>query len=120
MNNRIDILLNSLLQPQSNIIRLIDTAFLLLCSITTALIYYSINYELCIHNKCNNLMITKYWVASSEIYLIFSTALFISSVFIYKSKQLSRLISLTLTIALSSGTILSGMIIFAIIRELNT
>jgi len=83
------------------------------------LVYYSINHELCEANQCSKLVITKYWVESSIIYLVFSVSLLISSIFIFKSKELPRIYSYAITIGLGSGAVLSGMLLFAISREIN-
>jgi hypothetical protein len=109
----------ALMRPQGRLARFIDTAFLFICGIAMALVYYSINYELCIANKCNDLVITRYWVSSSFFYLLFSAALAVTSIFIYRSRELPRLYCYAITIGMAAGVVLSGMMLFAITREIN-
>ena len=112
-------IINSIFRPQGNIARYFDSAFLLFGSITVALVYYSINFELCTNDKCSDLVITKYWVSSSVFYLIFSVSLFITSVFVFKNRELPRIYSFAITVGFGSAVVLSGMLLFGIVREIG-
>ena len=110
---------SAFLKPQGNVARYFDSAFLLFSCISMALVYYSINYEICIENKCNNLVVTKYWASSSVFYLLLSGSLLVTSVYIFKNKELPRLYSFAIAIGFGSACILSGMLLFGILREIN-
>ncbi len=110
--------LNTYLSPQGTLTRYIDSLFIFLCSLTALLVYYSINYELCIDSACDDLAITQYWVSSSIIYLIYSASVFVTGIFVFNTKQLPKIYSIGITLAIGSSFVLSGMIIFAISQEI--
>ena len=112
-------LTNIAMNPQGRLARFFDSAFLFFSGIVMVLVYYSINYELCTANRCDDLVITRYWVSSSFFYLLFSAGLVLTSIFIYRSRELPRLYCYAITIGMGAGTVLSSMMLLAITREIN-
>jgi len=106
--------------PQRNVFRYIDASIIFIISISSFFVYYSINYELCIDNICNSLVITRYWVTSSILYIIYGASAFITGIYVLKTKELPGIYGIAITLVVSTGFVLCSMIFFAIMRELKT
>lgn len=110
---------NKYLSSQGRVTRYVNFFIIFFCSISSVFVYYSINYDLCDNNSCDKLVITKYWVTSSYLFLIYSGSVFIMGIFVFKTRELQRIYSIALTLAISTSFILCGMLIFAIMREIG-
>ncbi|MES9862593.1 MAG: hypothetical protein ABW157_14030 [Candidatus Thiodiazotropha sp. LLP2] len=119
MNNKIKQLLLPLSKPQGVLLRHFSSAYLLFSSITMALVYYSINYEICTGNKCNNLKINSNWESLTPFLLILSSSIFLTSIFVYKNKELPRIYSAAIALGFGAATILSGKLVVLMLREIN-
>ena len=108
------------LSPQGRITRYFDSFFIFMCSIVSIYIYYGINYELCSNNVCEKLVVTKYWFTSSYLFLIYSASVFVTGLFVLKTKELQRIYSISIALAIGTSFILCGMLFFAIMRELGS
>ena len=112
-------ILRQLLKPQGTFLRYICSAFLLFSSLTVALVYYSINYEICADNMCSKLHVNRNWQSLDPFLWILSGSILLISIFVFKSKELPRIYSVALTLGFGAATILSGKLLFLIQYEIN-
>jgi len=112
-------ILLSLFRPQGTLLRYISSAYLIFSSVTVTLVYYSINYEICINDKCSNLLVNNNWVSLNPFLLILSGSIFLVSIFVFRSRSLSIIYSIALALGFSAATILSGKLLVLIQYEIS-
>ena len=116
--NRKKILL-AFFKPQGMYLKYICAAYLFFSSATVALIYYSINYEICADNVCSKLLVNKNWQSLDPFLWILSGSMLLVGIFVLKSKELPRIYSLALAFGFGAATILSGKLFFLIQYEIK-
>lgn len=85
----------------------------------SCLMYYAIEYDLCINSACDKLVVTSAWVSSSGLFVVMGLGYIGIGLGILKSKQLSKFQCISITLAMGVGWILSSAIYFAISKELR-
>jgi uncharacterized membrane protein YiaA len=111
-------LYSSFLRPRGTVSRYTDSLLIIIASCANIFEYYLIEYQLCVSDNCKSLEITKYWHETSVVYILSGICLFAIGVFIFNEKNLPLIYSLAIFIAVAVSAVFSGMIIFAMSKEL--
>lgn len=104
-------------RPQGNIARWVDVVAVFAAGICSFYSYYLIEFNICRTYNCEDLLVTRYYASASWWYLLFGFALFGVSLFIRKARDLPKMFAIAITISSLSGFFLSGMVVFAMLKE---
>lgn len=104
--------------PRSRVSRFLDSGFVVLAGLASLFEYYLIEFELCTADACSALTITKFWYDASFSYLLYGVCVLGVGAFLWAEKDLARINAGIITVSIAVSTVLNGMIVFAISKEL--
>ena len=110
---------STLMKPQGAIGRWFDVVFLFVAGVASFYNFYLIEFQICRDDSCENLVVTSYYVSATWWYLLFGVSVLSVSYFIHATKRLPRVFALAITLCSLSGFVLSGMVVFAILKEVR-
>ncbi|MCB1888694.1 MAG: hypothetical protein KDH20_13895 [Rhodocyclaceae bacterium] len=108
------------LVPQGGFLRWFSAILLWLTAASSVAVYVTIVRDICADGACDGLVVTRFWVLESTryLYLLHAACAIVLGVFVVRARSLSRLVSYALGIGFGVGGQLSGMAVWAILREL--
>ena len=108
------------MKPQGALGRWFDVVFLFIAGAASFYNFYLIEFRICRDYGCGNLVVTSYYVSATWWYLLFGVSVLGVSYFVHQAKSLPRAFALAITLCSLSGFVLSGMVVFAILKEVRT
>ena len=108
------------MKPQGAIGRWFDVVFLFIAGVASFYNFYLVKFQICRDYSCEKLVVTSYYVSATWWYLLFGAAVLGVSYFIYARRNLPRVFALAITLSSLCGFVLSGMVVFAILKEVRT
>lgn len=106
-----------LAKPQGEIARWMDVIAVSAAGLCSIFSYFLIEFEICQAYACKNLVVTSFYASASWWYLVFGIALLGIGLFIHRARDLQRAFAMAITVSSLSGFVLSGMVVFAILKE---
>ncbi|MEM7504654.1 MAG: hypothetical protein AAF417_21650 [Pseudomonadota bacterium] len=107
-------------KPQGAIGRWFDVFFLLMAGAVSFYNFYLIHFRICRDYECESLVVTSYYASAPWWYLVFGVSVLGVAFFIHETKNLPRVFALAITLCSLCGFVLSGMVVFAILKEVKT
>jgi len=111
---------NKLLSSPSAAGRWADGVIVCLVGVACLFVFYLIKFDLCGNDKCGDLVYTKFWANSAELFILYGLAIFLVGIFLIREKVIIRLYRLGIVVVVITGFILSGIIVFGIGSELGS
>ena len=103
--------------PQGTVARWCDVIVVSLAGFSSSWSYYLIEFSICRDYQCEDFVVTSFHASVSWWYLVFGIALVGVGVFLAVARELPRVFALAITVASISGFVLSGMVVFAMLKE---
>ena len=104
-------------KPQGAVARWCDAVAVSVAGFCGFLSYYLIEFKICRDYRCEDFVVTSFYASISWLYLVYGLALLGVGVFLVVARDLPRAFALAITVSSLSGFFLSGMIVFAMLRE---
>ncbi len=105
--------------PPGPIMRRLEGLVVCICGLGCFLVYALIKLDLCVKSDCKKLVITKFYASLPEIYLAYGIACILTGVFLYSNKEVNRAFRLGIEMAVITGFVLSGMVVFGMLIEIR-
>jgi hypothetical protein len=104
-------------KPQLNVARWCDSIAIFIAGLCSLYFFYFIEFNFCRDYECENLVVTGFFAAAPWWYLLFGLSLLGVGAFVYRTRDLPRIFAIVITVSSLAGFVLSGMIVFAMLRE---
>jgi len=113
-------MMNKLLAPPGSTGWWADGLVICLIGAGCFFVYYLIKFDLCAQAICRDLVFTKFWANSPELFIIYGLAIFLVGIFLIREKEIIRIYRLGIVVTVITGFILSAIIVFGIRGELSS
>ena len=107
-------------KPQGVISWAINTIFMVVASVVNIAAFYLIEFVLCESKDCSSLVITGIWYDLSKMYLILAISTFVIAVYLFNKRELKKIYSTGIILAIGIPHIMIWLIPFAMSNELST
>lgn len=108
-----------LAKSQGGVARWANVIAVSIAGVSSFSCYYLVEFNICQNFDCERLVVTRYYASSTWWYLVLGLALLGVGHFLRRAKDLARGYAIAITIASLTGFVLSGMAVFAMLKEVK-
>ena len=116
----IDFANSRLCKPPGPIARRLDGCVVCLAGISCFLSFYLIEFHICQKHDCEKLEVTSFFINMSALYIVYGIVVLMVGVFLFRDRSLTRLQRFGIEMTACIGAILSGMVVFGMLKEISS